>query len=215
MTNLTRPGASSSTVWIAPASTEGWRVNGLVTAGNSVSREVAAAAWPSTTNVSRDSIWLSRIPAPSKPAASMDRSRRMRSGIGAVPGTRRWTRTGSIRAVGYELEGRRIADVGANGPVTADLRLRKTQDLAAQLTNAEWLASMPGTDDQKKVLLGCVQCHTLERTMRSTHDAAGFLKVQQRMGTYVNQSTPLHIQVRRAERLLEMRGEEQIGRAHV
>src|SRR3989449_2625688 len=114
----------------------------------------------------------------------------------------------SIRAVGYELEGRRIADVGANGPVTADLRLRKTQDLAAQLTNAEWLASMPGTEDQKKVLLGCVQCHTLERTVRSTHDAAGFLKVQQRMGTYVNQSTPLHIQVRRAERLLEMRGEE-------
>ena len=114
----------------------------------------------------------------------------------------------SVRAVGYELEGRRIADVGANGPVTADLRLRKTQDLAAQLTNAEWLASMPGTEDQKKVLLGCVQCHTLERTVRSTHDAAGFLKVQQRMGTYVNQSTPLHIQVRRAERLLEMRGEE-------
>src|SRR5438067_241088 len=98
MTNLTRPGASSSTVCIAPASTEGWRVNGLVTAGNSVSREVAAAAWPSTTNVSRDSIWLSRMPAPSKPAASMDRSRRMRSGIGAVPGTRRWTRTGSVIA---------------------------------------------------------------------------------------------------------------------
>src|SRR5947207_12649222 len=95
MTNLTRPGASSSTVWIAPASTEGWRVNGLVTAGNSVSREVGAAAWPSTTNVSRDSIWLSRIPAPSKPAASIDRSRRMSSGIGAVAGTRRWTRTGS------------------------------------------------------------------------------------------------------------------------
>src|SRR5882724_11043994 len=88
MTNFTRPGASSSTVWMAPASTEAWRVNGLV----------AAAAWPSTTNASRDSIWLSRIPAPSNPAASMDRSRRMRSGIGAVPGTRRWTRTGSLIA---------------------------------------------------------------------------------------------------------------------
>src|SRR2546430_16030039 len=67
---------------------------------------------------------------------------------------------------------------------------------------------MPGTEDQKKVLLGCVQCHTLERTVRSTHDAAEFLKVQQRMGTYVNQSTQLHVQVRRAERLLEMQGEE-------
>src|SRR6267143_1479795 len=54
MTNFTRPGASSSTVWMAPARTEAWRVNGLVTAGNSVSRDVLAAAWPSTTNVSRD-----------------------------------------------------------------------------------------------------------------------------------------------------------------
>ena len=71
ITNFTRPGAISSTVWIPPASTEAWRVNGLVTAGNSVSREVFAAAWPRTTNVSREIIWLSRMPAPSKPAASM------------------------------------------------------------------------------------------------------------------------------------------------
>src|SRR6267143_1479797 len=98
MTNFTRPGASSSTVWMAPARTEAWRVNGLVTAGNSVSRDVLAAAWPSTTNLSREIIWLSRIPAPSKPAASMERSRRRSSGMGAVPGTRRWTRTGSLIA---------------------------------------------------------------------------------------------------------------------
>jgi len=101
-----------------------------------------------------------------------------------------------------------VADVGANGPVTADLRLRKARDLAAQLTNAEWLASMPGTEDQRKALLGCVNCHTLERVLRTSYDAAGLLEVQQRMGTYVNQSTPLHIQLRRAERLMEMRGDE-------
>jgi hypothetical protein len=56
MTNFTRPGASSSTVWMAPASTEAWRVKGLVTAGKRVSREVWVAAWPSTTKVSRLSI---------------------------------------------------------------------------------------------------------------------------------------------------------------
>jgi len=114
----------------------------------------------------------------------------------------------SIRAVGYELDRPKVADVGANGPVTADLRLRKARDLAAQLTNAEWLASMPGTEDQRKALLGCVNCHTLERVLRTSYDAAGFLQVQQRMGTYVNQSTPLHVQLRRAERLMEMRGDE-------
>src|SRR6185436_3914365 len=98
MMNFTRPGASSSTVWMPPASTEAWRVNGLVTAGNSVNREVFAAAWPSTTNVSREIIWLSRMPAPSKPPASMLWTRRISSGIGAVPGTRKWTRTGSLMA---------------------------------------------------------------------------------------------------------------------
>ena len=31
----------------------------------------------------------------------------------------------------------------------ADLKLAKTKDLASQLSNAEWLLSMPGPDDQK------------------------------------------------------------------
>src|SRR2546425_12452603 len=77
----------------------------------------------------------------------------------------------SIRAVGYELEGRRIADVGANGPVTADLRLRKTQDLAAQLTNAEWLARLPRTHDPEKGVLRCGAGHTPQRTNGRTHGA--------------------------------------------
>ena len=113
-----------------------------------------------------------------------------------------------IRAVGYELEGPGAVEIAAQTATIADLKLRKTKDLAAQLTNAEWLISMPGPEPQKLALLGCVQCHTLERVTRSAHDAPGFMQVVQRMGTYVNQSTPLHIQVRRAERLMEVRGEE-------
>ncbi len=89
ITNFTRPGASSSTVWIAEASTEGWRVNGLVTAGKSARRLVWVAAWPSVTKTSRERSWLSRMPAPSKPAASIPWTRRIRSGMGAVAGTRR------------------------------------------------------------------------------------------------------------------------------
>jgi hypothetical protein len=83
-----RPGAISSTVWIALASTEAWRVSGLVTAGNNVKVDVWAAASPIVTNVSRHSSWLSRIPAPSKPAASTSWISRISSGIGAVPGSR-------------------------------------------------------------------------------------------------------------------------------
>src|SRR5262245_45460872 len=47
----------------------------------------------------------------------------------------------NIRAVGYELDRRAWAEVSAQEGVTVDLKLRKTQDLASQLTNAEWIAS--------------------------------------------------------------------------
>ena len=48
-------------------------------------------------------------------------------------------------------------------PPTADVKLRPTRNLAKQLTNAEWLASFPGTDTQKKALLNCIGCHDLDR----------------------------------------------------
>jgi len=118
----------------------------------------------------------------------------------------------TIRAVGYELDGPVEVDIGAQSgaqPVTTDFKLRPARDLAAQLTNAEWMLSAPGTEQQKDSLLNCVGCHTLERVMRSSHDAAGFVQhVLPRMGKYANQSTPLHPQLRLAERQLEMRGEE-------
>jgi virginiamycin B lyase len=65
-----------------------------------------------------------------------------------------------IRAIGYDLERPVSLDIG-QAPVELDLKLRKTEDLAAQLTNAEWLASFPGSDQQKRPLLGCLGCHTL------------------------------------------------------
>jgi len=65
------------------------------------------------------------------------------------------------------------------------------KNLSANLTNAEWLMSMPGTDEQKKFLLNCVGCHTLERIVKSTYDADGFLEIFQRMSNYYPGSTPL------------------------
>ena len=88
MMNLVRPGASSATVCAAPASTDGMRPKGLVTAGNNRRLLVALAAIPMVTKVSRQIIWLSRIPAPSNPASSIWRIILSRSGIGDVPGTR-------------------------------------------------------------------------------------------------------------------------------
>jgi virginiamycin B lyase len=98
-----------------------------------------------------------------------------------------------IRAVGYDLEQPANVDVSAQKPAKQDLKLRETEDLAAQLSNGEWLASFPGSEAQKNALLGCVGCHTLERVVRSTHTADDFINVTlPRMQGYVNQSIPAH-----------------------
>jgi virginiamycin B lyase len=116
-----------------------------------------------------------------------------------------------IRAAGYDLDGPDQVLVAADKTATADLALRKTEDIAAQLTNAEWLASMPGTDAQKGQLLNCVGCHTLARPLNSKYSADDFLTmVLPRMQGYVNQSIPAHPQLRRAERLMEERGDQRV-----
>src|SRR5262249_43051064 len=49
----------------------------------------------------------------------------------------------SIRAVGYEIDGLTKAMVEAEKTTTSDIKLKKTKNLAGQLTNAEWMMSIP------------------------------------------------------------------------
>jgi virginiamycin B lyase len=56
----------------------------------------------------------------------------------------------SIRATGYDLDGPKAAVVAASQAVTADLTLKPARNLAAQLTNAEWLMSMPGSESRNR-----------------------------------------------------------------
>ncbi len=96
----------------------------------------------------------------------------------------------SIRAVGYDLEGPRAVDVGASGTTTVDLTLRPAPDVEAQLTNAEWLESIPGTNQQKAMFDSCVRCHTIDRVLRSRYDAEAWLHVLERMDGYVTSAFP-------------------------
>ena len=96
-----------------------------------------------------------------------------------------------IRAVGYELESPGVIETFANKTVTADLKLRKAADLAAQLSNAEWFSSLPGTEQQKASVRNCTHCHTMERIMRSHYNAETFVPVIERMSTYPQLSFPL------------------------
>jgi streptogramin lyase len=114
----------------------------------------------------------------------------------------------TIRAVGYDLASPVNPEVTGKGAANADLKLVKSRDVAAQLTNAEWLHSAPGTPEQKRPLLSCVGCHTLERIMRSKHDPEAFVATIQRMGTYANQSTILNPQKRLTGRDTDAVGEE-------
>src|SRR6266480_1132690 len=95
------------------------------------------------------------------------------------------------RAAGYELDGARAADIAPGQEAKAEIKLKKVKNLAAHLTNAEWLLSIPGSDEQKNFLLNCTGCHTLERIMKSTYDADGFMDVIRRMSLYYHGSTPL------------------------
>src|ERR1700730_9263160 len=71
-----------------------------------------------------------------------------------------------IRATGYDLPDATTLDAVAGKTTAADLKLQKARDLASQLSNAEWLASVPGTDAQKASIRPCSHCHTLERIGR-------------------------------------------------
>src|SRR5262249_32140703 len=61
-------------------------------------------------------------------------------------------------AVGYELASPASVELGTSG-TSLELKLRRARDLAAQLSNTEWLMSMPGTAEQKRPLIECMSCH--------------------------------------------------------
>jgi streptogramin lyase len=100
-----------------------------------------------------------------------------------------------IRAAGYDLEGPQSVDVTAGKTVTANLKLKSAENPSAQLTDAEWLLSIPGTEQQKSFLLGCNGCHTIERIVKANKSADEWVQVFRRMSTYAPGSTPLRPQV--------------------
>src|SRR5260370_21365111 len=60
-----------------------------------------------------------------------------------------------IRAIGYEIDDPGPIDISQEKTATADLKLHKAADLSKQLTNSEWMASIPVPEDQKNSLLNC------------------------------------------------------------
>jgi streptogramin lyase len=100
----------------------------------------------------------------------------------------------TIRAGGYDLDGASAAEVVANKTATVDLRLKKTDNLAAQLTNADWIASLPD-QPARRGLASCTTCHTVQRILDSTYTAEDFMTLIPRMMRYGAMSKPNHPQI--------------------
>src|SRR5215212_6167793 len=75
----------------------------------------------------------------------------------------------SVKATGYDLDGPKSVTIAGGKSASLDVKLVKTKNLAAQLSNLEWILSVPGTDAQKRALTGCTNCHTVERILTSKH----------------------------------------------
>ena len=97
----------------------------------------------------------------------------------------------TIRAVGYDIDKPTKTTVATEKTTTTDIKLNKAHNLSSQLTNAEWMMSIPGNETQKAFLLNCTGCHTVERIVRSTHDADEWTHVITRMMGYGAVSQPI------------------------
>jgi virginiamycin B lyase len=101
----------------------------------------------------------------------------------------------STRAIGYTLTGPKSVDVTAGG-ASADIKLGRVRNIASQLSNGEWMMSVPGQDAFKaSFMLDCQGCHTLQRVFTALHDADEWKQVFTRMGRYAPETTPLHPQL--------------------
>jgi hypothetical protein len=98
----------------------------------------------------------------------------------------------SIRASGYSLAGPKEATVNAGQTAKADVKLGRVRgrDILPMLSNAEWLNSLPGSDQQKQFMTNCVGCHTVKRILTNPHTPEEYQQVFRRMGTYSPGSTP-------------------------
>ena len=116
----------------------------------------------------------------------------MRTGRYGFPAYRLPTGYYALRvgAVGYELGGGRPPPMSPAKPRrrwTCTSPKSATSRLSS--TSTEWLISTPGTPEQKRPLIECMSCHTLERVVRSHFTGEQFVGVLKRMANYANNST--------------------------
>ena len=100
------------------------------------------------------------------------------------------------RAIGYDLVDPGIAAVAPGKSTELNLTLRKTKDLASQLSNGEWFMSWPENTTIKNGLLNCTQCHSLQPIVESKFTKEQWIPIINRMARYAQGSTRTRPQLR-------------------
>ena len=95
----------------------------------------------------------------------------------------------SIRATGYELANAPQVEILGVKTIQVDLKLDKTHNLLSQLTNAEILLSIPGTQREKNELYPCANCHSLIPIIQSNYNAEAWQTTLARMKNWSVQSS--------------------------
>jgi virginiamycin B lyase len=95
----------------------------------------------------------------------------------------------AIRAIGYDAPTGGLTASVEDKTTELDIKLSKARDLASQLSSAEWLMSVPGTEAEKSNLYTCIECHSAAPIVKSTYDVAGWMTTIVRMRNYSPQST--------------------------
>lgn len=93
-----------------------------------------------------------------------------------------------IRAIRYDLQDPGVVKLEANKTAQADLKLQKTKNLGAQMTQADWFLSKPEIKkrliDDLKFGQNCVGCHSLTPIMTSKYPARMWPTIFARMFQY-------------------------------
>ncbi|MGH9680345.1 MAG: carboxypeptidase regulatory-like domain-containing protein, partial [Candidatus Acidiferrales bacterium] len=95
----------------------------------------------------------------------------------------------STRAGGYGQPDVRTVTVDSAKKKDQNLKLSKVEDLIPQITWGELLASLPGPQEMKDHLTGCIGCHAPTPVMQSTYDADGFVATIVRMHNWAPSSS--------------------------
>jgi mono/diheme cytochrome c family protein len=84
-----------------------------------------------------------------------------------------------------QIDGANYLDEIVLQPVTADELLPPTTNIMSQLTGAEWLLNLPGTQEEKRTFVNnCNWCHSYQQIFRARYDESGWSKVVDRMSHY-------------------------------